>query len=141
MAELKTKKNDQSVEAFLNAVEDETKRKDCFTLVELMQEITGSDGAMWGDSIVGFGSYHYEYASGRSGDWFVSGFAPRKQNLTLYIMAGFDEYDAILERLGKHKTGKSCLYIKRLSDIDINALRELIAASVAHMQRSNADEA
>jgi hypothetical protein len=93
---------------------------------------------MWGDSIVGFGSYHYRYASGREGDWFVTGFSPRKQNLTLYIMAGFDNYDHLLQNLGKHKTGKSCLYIKRLEDVDLDTLRELVSQSVQHMNETNA---
>ncbi len=137
MAELKTQKNDQSVEAFLNSVEDERKREDCFKVLALMQEVTGSEPAMWGDSIVGFGTYHYEYASGRSGDWFVAGFSPRKQNLTLYIMAGFDAYESILQQLGKYKTGKSCLYIKRLDDVNVDTLRELVAASVTHMRQTD----
>ena len=101
MSELKTQKHDGSVAAFLNSVENERKRSDSFTLLELMQEVTGAEAAMWGSSIVGFGSYHYTYASGREGDWFVAGFAPRKQNLTLYIMAGFDGYETLLARLGK----------------------------------------
>ncbi len=137
MAELKTQKTDASVEAYLNAIPDERKRRDCFTLLELMKEATGAEPTMWGDSIVGFGEYQYTYASGRAGDWFLTGFAPRKQNLTLYIMAGFDEYEELLEKLGKHSTGKSCLYIKRLEDIDMTALRELVAASVQHMVVSN----
>ena len=137
MAELKTQKNDASVEAFLNAIPDERKRRDCFTLVELMREVTGAEPTMWGDSIVGFGEYHYTYANGRAGDWFVAGFAPRKQNLTLYIMAGFNEYDELLGKLGKHSTGKSCLYIKQMEDVDMTALRDLVAASVQHMVDSN----
>ena len=88
---------------------------------------------MWGDSIVGFGSYHYKYASGREGDWFLIGFSPRKQNLTLYIMDGFDGYDELLQALGKHRTGKSCLYLKRLAQIHLPALEELIQRSVQHM--------
>ena len=138
MAELKTQKNDASVEAFLNTVADERKRRDCFTLVELMRKATGAEPAMWGDSIVGFGEYHYTYASGRASDWFLTGFAPRKQNLTLYIMAGFDEYEELLGKLGKHSTGKSCLYIKRLDDVDMPVLRELVQLSVEHMAESNA---
>ncbi|MCB9435028.1 MAG: DUF1801 domain-containing protein [Ardenticatenaceae bacterium] len=133
MSELKTQKHDGSVAAFLNSVENERKRSDSFTLLELMQEVTGAEAAMWGSSIVGFGSYHYTYASGREGDWFVAGFAPRKQNLTLYIMAGFDGYETLLARLGKHKTGKSCLYINKLADVDMAVLRELVQRSVDHM--------
>lgn len=136
MTELKTKVNDQSVEAFLNGVADEKKREDSYAILELMQEVTGEEPKMWGDSMVGFGTYHYRYASGREGDWFVTGFSPRKQNLTLYIMAGFDGYDDLLSRLGKFKTGKSCLYVKRLEDVDRDVLRELVRQSAAHMAAS-----
>ena len=138
MAELKTKENDQSVEAFLSSIDDVQKQADCRALVAIMQEATGAAPRMWGDSIVGFGHYHYKYASGREGDWFLTGFAPRKQNLTLYIMAGFDNYEALLGRLGKHTTGKSCLYVKRLADVDMPVLTELVVESVAHMKASNA---
>ena len=138
MAELKTKENDQSVETFLAGIEDAQKQQDCRTLVAIMQEATGAAPRMWGDAIVGFGHYHYKYASGREGDWFLTGFSPRKQNLTLYIMAGFDNYDALLARLGKHSIGKSCLYVKRLADVDMPVLTELVVESVAHMQATNA---
>ena len=137
MTELKTKRNDASVEAFLSTVENQQKRQDSFALLELMKEVTGEPPKMWGDSIVGFGSYHYKYASGREADWMLSGFSPRKQNLTLYIMAGFEHYDDLLKRLGKHSTGSSCLYIKKLNDIDLHVLRELVAQSVAHMKATN----
>ena len=137
MAELKTKPNDQSVEAFLNSVADDKKRQDCFTILELMREVTQTEPKMWGDSIVGFGRYHFKYASGREGDWFLTGFSPRKQNLTLYIMAGFDQYDLLLEKLGKFKTGKACLYIKRIEDIDLPTLKQLVKQSVEHVARSN----
>ena len=137
MAELKTKQNETSVADFLNNIPDEKKRQDCLALQELMQQVTGTEPKMWGDSIVGFGTYHYKYASGRAGEWFLTGFSPRKQNLTLYIMAGFDQYDELLEKLGKHKTGKSCLYVKQLADIDIVTLRELIQQSVNHLSNSN----
>ena len=136
MAELKTQKNDASVTDFLNGV-DEKRREDCFALVELMEAATGAPAKMWGTSIVGFGSYHYKYASGREGDWMITGFSPRKQNLTLYIMSGFEEYDSLLAKLGKHSTGKSCLYIKRLADVDTDVLRQLVEASVAHMNATN----
>jgi hypothetical protein len=126
-----------SVEAFLNSIEDEKKRQDSFALLALMQEVTGLEPQMWGDSIVGFGSYHYTYASSREGDWFLTGFSPRKQNLTLYIMSGFEEYDALMADLGKHKTGKSCLYIKRVEDVNLDTLRELVRRSVEHMEQSN----
>ena len=92
---------------------------------------------MWGDSIVGFGSYHYKYESGREGDWFVTGFSPRKRNLTLYIMSGFDEYDKLLGKLGKHSIGKSCLYIKKIEDVDVDVLKELVQKSVDHMKKAN----
>jgi hypothetical protein len=138
MAELKTKQNDQSVEAFLNSVTDEKKRQDSLTILNLMEEVTGAEPKMWGASIVGFGNYHYTYASGREGDWFLAGFSPRKQNLTLYIMAGFEQYDSLMNKLGKYKMGKSCLYIKKIEDIDLETLRELVRQSVDHMVKSNA---
>ena len=137
MAELKTKRNKGNVEAFLNSVPDEKKRQDSFMVMELMKQVTGKEPEMWGDSIVGFGSYHYKYASGREGDWFITGFSPRKQNLTLYIMSGFDEYDQLLNKLGKHSTGKSCLYIKKIEDVDVGVLKELVKKSVEHMERTN----
>jgi len=130
MAELKTKKTDASVQAFLDAVEHPTRREDSFAILDMMREITGHEPAMWGPSIVGFDSYHYRYASGREGDWPVVGFSPRKRNLTLYIMDGFDGYDALLAKLGKFKTGKSCLYIHKLADVDQETLRELVRQSV-----------
>lgn len=137
MAALKTQPTDNSVTDFLDSVEDEQKRADAYTIMELMREVTGEAPQMWGDSIVGYGSYHYVYESGREGDWFLAGFSPRKRNLTLYIMSGFDEYDALLDRLGKHSTGKSCLYVKRLSDVDEDVLRELVQKSVQHMRHTN----
>jgi hypothetical protein len=138
MAELKTKRNSGNVEAFLSGVADEKKRQDSFAILELMKKVTGKEPEMWGESIVGFGKYHYKYASGREGDWFLTGFSPRAQNLALYIMAGFDQYEALLGRLGKHSTGKSCLYIKKIEDIDADVLEELVKRSVEHMERSNA---
>jgi hypothetical protein len=138
MAELKTKRNKGDVEAFLNSVPDEKKRKDSFAILELMKEVTGAKPEMWGTSIIGFGSYHYKYASGREGDWMLVGFSPRAQNLTLYIMSGFDEYDGLLRKLGKHSIGKSCLYIKKMEDVDETVLKELVRKSVEHMARSNA---
>lgn len=137
MAELKTKPTDASVERFLDGVEDERKRADAYALLELMGRAAGAQPKMWGDSIVGFGSYHYTYASGREGDWMLTGFSPRKQNLTLYIMDGFDEYDKLLAKLGKHKLGKSCLYINKLEDVDRDVLKQLIKKSVEHMQKTN----
>ena len=130
MAELKTKVNDASVEAFLNTVADERKRRDAFTILALMQEITQAEPKMWGDSIVGFGSYRYRYASGRQGDWLIVGFSPRKQALTLYFMPGFERQGELLSKLGKHTTGKGCLYIKKLDDIDLTTLRQMIEQAV-----------
>jgi len=130
MAEPKTKKTKASVSAFLNGIEDPQKRKDAKAIAKMMREITGKTAKMWGPSMVGYGSYRYKYASGREGDWFLTGFSPRKQALTLYIMSGFSCYDALLEKLGKYKTGKACLYIKRLEDVDLGTLRTLIERSV-----------
>jgi len=135
MAELKTKKNNASVTAFLNKVKNKQRREDCFEVLELMKEITNEEPKMWGASIVGFGSYHYVYASGREGDWMVTGFSPRAQSLTLYIMAGFDRYEELMGKLGKFKTGKSCLYLSKLEDIDKSVLKKLIKASVQHMKK------
>lgn len=139
MAELKTQENDASVDDYLNSVEDERKRKASFAVKELMEEVTDEEARMWGDSIVGFGHYRYKYASGREGEWMLVGFAPRKRNLTLYIMSGFDEYDDLLDRLGKYSTGKSCLYINKLEDVDLDVLRELVDKSVEHMKESNSE--
>ena len=137
MAENKTKPTDASVEEFLNAVPDERKRADSFRLVEIMREITGEEPVMWGDSIVGFGSYHYKYASGREGDAPLIGFSPRKANLALYITSDFDRYGALMDRLGKFTTGKACLYVKRLSDVDEATLRELVRQSVVDMRATS----
>ena len=135
MAELKTRQNNASPAAFIKGVEDEQKRKDCRELLALMKEVTGKPPKMWGDSMVGFGSYHYKYASGHEGDWFVTGFSPRKQNLTIYIMLGFDRYEPLMKKLGKYKLGKSCLYVKKLDDIDRGLLRELVAQSLKDMEK------
>jgi len=135
MTELKTKPTNKSVEDFLKKVDHPTKREDSFKILELMKDITQEEPVMWGDSIVGFGSYHYKYASDREGDWPLVGFSPRKQNLTLYIMAGFEKYEKLLEKLGKFKTGKSCLYINKLQDVDTQILKELILESVEHMKK------
>ena len=137
MAELKTQEDDASVDDYLNSVEDKKKREASFEVKELMEEVTGEEARMWGDSIVGFGRYKYRYASGREGEWMITGFAPRKRNLTLYIMSGFEEYDDLLDKLGKHSTGKSCLYINKLEDIDMDVLRELVNKSVQHMKETH----
>lgn len=135
--ELKTKKNEASVEDFINKIEDEKMREDCRKVSKLMQKATGAEAEMWGANIVGFGKYMYKYASGREGEWMEVAFSPRKANLTLYIMSGFKEYDELLAKLGKHKTGKSCLYIKRLSDVDEKVLKELIESSVKNVRKGN----
>ena len=134
MSDLKTKPTDASVQAFLDGVDDARKRSDARIVAEMMAEVTGSSGVMWGASIVGFGSYDYRYASGRRGTFFETGFSPRKRALTLYVMAGFSAHDALLAQLGKHTTGKSCLYVKRLDDIDVVVLRELLERSVAYLR-------
>ncbi len=130
MAELKTKPTEASVKEFLNQIADKERREDCFAVAKIMEEITGEKPKMWGPSIVGFGNYHYKYASGREGDWPLTGFSPRKKDLTLYIMMGFEKHPELMEQLGKHSVSKSCLYIKRLSDIHLPALKKLIKASV-----------
>ena len=132
MSQNKTRPITTSVTSFLNSVEDEIQRRDSHTLISIMKEITGEEPVIWGSSIIGFGSYHYKYNSGREGDMLLTGFSPRKQNLSLYIMAGFTKYEELLQKLGKHKTGKSCLYIKRLSEINTDVLIELIKASYDH---------
>ncbi len=137
MAELKTRENDGDVLAFLNAVPDESKRVDAQRVMAIMREVTGEEPRLWGDNIVGYGHYHYKYASGREGDWFLTGFSPRKANLTLYITSGFEQFEDLRARLGKHTVGKSCLYVKRLSDLDEATLRELIGRSVEHMRATN----
>ena len=136
MSELKTKKNKASVEGFLKSLENEKRREDSFVVLNLMKEATGEEPTMWGTSIVGFGSYHYKYASGREGDWMKVGFSPRKKNMTLYIMDGFGSYDSLLQKLGKYKTGKSCLYINKLEDVDQAILKELVKQSVETMSRT-----
>jgi hypothetical protein len=130
MAELKTKATRASVAKFLESVPDASMRQDCKTLVQLMKKVTKSPPKMWGPAIVGFGDYHYKYETGREADWFRAGFSPRKNALTLYMMSGFPKHADLMSKLGKHKTGKGCLYIKQLSDVDTNVLEELIARSV-----------
>ena len=133
MAELKTKKTDASVEAFLDGVADPRRREDARVVLGLMKRITGEEPKMWGPSIVGFGSYTYSYASGQTGDWPIAGFSPRKQALSVYLVPGFDRDEAMMAKLGKHTTSKACLYIKRLSDIDMKVLEHLVKASVRAM--------
>ena len=135
MSELKTKVNKASVTKFLNTIEDEEKRRDCLEILKFMKQITKEEPKMWGASIVGFGSYHYKGASGREGDWFLTGFSPRKQNLTLYLMGGLSEQADLLKKLGRHKTSVGCLYIKKLEDVDIKVLKEIITKSVKAMKK------
>ena len=134
MSEPKTKPTDQNVKEFLNKISDEERREDCLAIAKIMEEITGQKPKMWGPSIVGFGSYHYKYASGREGDWPIAAFSPRKKDLTVYLMVGFEKNGELMEKLGKHSTGKSCLYIKRLSDIHLPSLKKLIKTSVKETQ-------
>jgi len=141
MAELKTKPTEVRVEDFLNQIPDRERREDCFAIAKMMEEITRSKPKMWGTSIVGFGSYHYKYASGREGDWLVTGFSPRKKNLTLYLMMGFEKYPDLMKQLGQHSTSKSCLYIKRLSDIHLPTLKKLIKQSVKQLKDYAASKA
>lgn len=135
MAENKTQANAGSVKDFLNSVEHDIRRKDAHWVLDTMQAITGEEPRMYGSSIVGFGSYTYRYASGKEGDWFLAGFSPRKANLVLYIMPGFSKYEDLLAKLGKHKVGKSCLYINKLSDVDPDILKSMIRDSVAFMRQ------
>lgn len=138
MAELKTQKTKASVSAFLNAIEDDQVRKDCKTVSALMQKAAKAKPAMWGLGIVGFGSVRLKYASGRELDWMVTGFAPRKGNITLYVLGPFDQCEPLLAKLGKHTRGGSCLHVKRLSDVHLPTLTKLIAAAVRHAQRNQA---
>lgn len=128
MAELKTRATKASVDTFLQGIRDEKRRQDCYAILKIMKKATKAEPKMWGTSIVGFGDHHYVYESGREGDWFLTGFSPRIQNLTLYSMGGFDR--ELLKKLGKYKTGKSCLYFNKLDDVDLNVLQELIGTSV-----------
>jgi len=135
MAELKTKPTRQSVSDFLSSIDDRKKRAECRILAKMMRQATGNRARMWGTSMVGFGTYDYKYKSGHEGSWPLVGFSPRKQNLTLYIMPGFSNFDKLMSQLGKFKTGKSCLHIKSLDDVDQKKLKALIADSVKYMKR------
>jgi hypothetical protein len=134
MAELKTKPTGESVKDFINKIPDEERRADCFAIAKIMEEVTGEKPKMWGPSIVGFGTYHFKYDSGREGDWLVTGFSPRKKDLTLYIMMGFEKRGELMKKLGKYSTAKSCLYIKRLSDVHVPTLKKLIKESVKDLR-------
>jgi hypothetical protein len=135
MAELKTKLNDASVADFINSVPDEQTRQDCWKIIEIMKSATNAEPKMWGASIVGFGQYRYKYASGREGDWMLTGFSPRKQNISLYLMGHNKEHEALVLNLGKISRGKGCIYVKRLSEIKIDVLETLIRACVETMRR------
>jgi len=134
MAEPKTKPTNQSVKEFLNEIPEPERRADCFAVAKMMEEITGEKPKMWGPSIVGFGSYRYKYVSGREGDWPMMGFSPRKKDLTLYIMMGFEKHADLMEKLGKHSHSKSCLYIKRLSDVHIPTLKKLMKVGLKDLK-------
>lgn len=134
MAELKTKQTDDSVTAFINSVSDEQKRKDSFEIIEIMKQATGLQPKMWGTSIIGFGSYHYKYESGHEGDMCLIGFSPRKQNIAIYGMGGEERNKNLLSALGKHKTGKGCLYINKLSDVNSDILKNIFKASFEYMK-------
>ena len=134
MATNKNGPTDQNVKEYLNSIESDAQKADATRLVEMMTEITGQPPVMWGAAMVGFDSYHYTYASGREGDWFITGFAPRKGQVSVYIMDGFSPYKELLDQLGPHKLGKSCLYIKALSKINLSVLREILALSVKNMR-------
>ena len=132
MAELKTKKNEASVEGFLNSITDEQRRADCFAVAELLKKVTKAAPKMWGTSIVGFGEYHYKYASGHEGDSCLVGFASRKEALVLYLMGRDETFNELLPQLGKYKSGKGCLYIKKLADVDLKVLQALIKCSLTN---------
>ena len=136
MAENKTKPTQGSVAEFINAIEDRQKREDARKVAAIMRRVTGKRAKMWGPAIVGYGTYHYKYESGREGDFMITGFSPRRQALTVYILAGFGRFDTLMGKLGKYKTGKSCLYIKRLSDVDEKVLEKLIDGSVKYMRNN-----
>jgi hypothetical protein len=133
MAEAKTRPTKESVSGFLKKISDKDRRADCLKVLEIMKDVTGEDPEMWGTSIVGFGRYRYKYESGTKGEWMITGFSPRKSDLTLYIMMGFEPVSDLMSRLGKHKTGKSCLYIKKLDDVDLGVLKKIVEKSVEGM--------
>ncbi len=134
MAEIKTKRNDGNVEQFIQGIESESQRADSIAILDLMQDVTCEKPEMWGTSIIGFGSYHYVYASGREGDWFLTGFSPRKRSISIYIMPGFSRFPELMSKLGKFKTGKACLYINKMTDIDTNVLRELVHEATTYLK-------
>jgi hypothetical protein len=136
MSKNKTQPTAASVTEFINAVENEQKRKDAFEVLEMISAITGEQPVIWGPSLIGFGKYHYKYESGREGDFFIAGFSPRKTALTIYILSGMSKFPNLMAKLGKYKTGKSCLYLKKLDDIDRPVLKELMSESVKWMKEN-----
>lgn len=134
MVENKTKPENTSVESFLNKIKDEAKRNDCFRIMKIMERITKKPAVMWGTSIIGFGSYHYKYESGREGDMCLIGFSPRAQNISIYLMGCVDRHPELMKKLGKYKTGNGCLYIKKLEDVDLKTLEELIKTSIKYLK-------
>jgi hypothetical protein len=137
MAEMKTRPTSRSVTDFINGIEDPRRRGECRTVMKIMREVTGKRPKMWGPSIVGYGRHHYRYESGREGEWFLAGFSPRKQALTLYIMSGFRKHPDLMKRLGKYKTGSSCLYIKSLEDVDVKVLKQLVRESAKYVEKAS----
>ena len=133
-AQNKTVETKESVTTFLNAIADETKRKDCFAIAELMKKQSGFDAKMWGPAIVGFGAYHYKYDSGREGDAPLVAFSPRKNEISLYLSSGFEKRDELLKKFGKHKSAKGCVYIKKLEDVDTEVLKKMVTNSVKHVK-------
>ena len=136
MPEQKTVPTSQDVGQVLNAIEDEQRRQDCFTLLELMRQVTAEQPRLWVGNIVGFGQYHYTYASGHAGYAALVGFSPRKSSLSLYVLSGFAGQEQLLEKLGKHKAGKGCLYVNRLDDIDLSILRQIVAGTATHLRQA-----
>jgi len=134
MSYLKTKENDKSVEEFLNAIKDATQKSDCFELVKLLEEISGHKAKIWGTKLVGFGSFVYKTKAGKEGEWFLIGFTPNKDRISVHLMHGLENETVLLSKLGKHKIGKGCLYIKRLQDVDINILKELMNKTFVSMK-------
>ncbi|MFN8497884.1 MAG: DUF1801 domain-containing protein [Anaerolineae bacterium] len=136
MPDQKTKPTAEDVETFLNGIAEEKKRRSCFLLLQIMREITDTEPELWAGGMVGFGRYHYRYPSGHQGDTFLVGFAPRKDNLALYVLSGFQTQEELLKKLGKHKAGKGCLYIKSTDDVDVPTLRSLIEQSAEHKRQT-----
>lgn len=135
MSENKTKPTDVDINEFLNKIENPAQTEDTLKIIKMMKEITGEEPKLWGDSIIGFGEYRYKYASGREGDWFLTGVSPRKNNTTLYLSYGFENHSDLMGELGKYKTGKACLYIKKLEDINEAALKKLISRSAEEVKK------